>query len=354
MDKKQFYLLPFEIEGKGFLTPSFLRSGRKKNQPENEEVIKKRDEIFNTELEAVITKVMSSEKQPEKTQDEFQKWISRNLPDNNQLNALEEIYFKANVTPQSLQNFLSAEILQEGISCYTIVLLNENSGCYIPVISNGLDQKTFTNLVFTFESGYLEHNTPITIKSRLDDIFFTKKFSKADLQKLDIMLPLNLADLGIQGYLILFYENGSDEVEMIDDRMYALLRPLAPALKSLRSVFHKRSINCCDSLLIQVYESFKQFIYNERRECNIHKVRILGFMDSSDNQRLKKEIIHALRLILDNTNHIVENTMDGFILFSRTLEAKDLLKIIQNQKIHYDIKSLKFPQYGQNLFSYLD
>lgn len=374
MKRKHIYLLPFEIEGKGFITPSTLKSGKQAKRAEDDplqnelypdEIRKKRNEIFNNELEAVIGKVVGQDidgmTQIEKDMDI---WLKNNLPDDRTFAICENIYFRKKIYPENIAKVLTEHLKIHEIHSFAVILLNEKSGCYFPVIYNGIDDLTAINLVFTFECEYLqEADGIIKIDNELkENVFFKKKFSPNDLKRFSGIEAIRLNEIGLECYCLLFHESldAHNKIEtspnltkeIKNDLLINLITPLIPALNQIHSELNQIQNNDNQLLLINVFNSFRQFIYNGKTKCLIHKINIINFHQIENGSAVKHEVMKALSLVLDRTNVIIENKVDGFILLTRTIEKRDLLTIIQNQNIQYQLETLRFPENGKNLFSY--
>ncbi|TGK23705.1 hypothetical protein [Leptospira stimsonii] len=381
------FVLPFELKGEGYISPAYLRDPEKfrVHPVVSPEIEKKRSEIFNSELQTLISKVSepSGEKsQPEDIQKKtsqsaqieepvhgkhlelgpgYMKWLA-SLPIRDRrkiLEVLDELGYGLESEYSFILKYYISVFSSLKLSGFAINYYDRRNGSYTPFVTYGLKEKTAENMIFLYDDQYIgkESGTYSLIgitEERKNDRFFRKKFDLADLESCISILTIPLSNFGIPFRFFLFYKDPPTEenAQEIENLIFHSLEPVVKAFeeydrKVLGELFRdKRDIVSSRIHMMRIATD------GERGVTKSFKVEFHG-KDFHKLESDRKKVMSQISEILGPEDMCFGIGVGAFGMYTRK-DLEEKVRSFLDQTGHtYDFTVDVYPENGKNLFTYL-
>ncbi|XDD50033.1 hypothetical protein AB3N59_16970 [Leptospira sp. WS92.C1] len=403
------FVLPFELKGEGYISPAYLRDPEKYKPPilVTPEIEKKRSEIFNPELESLISKVTEtpsssistsfalqkesfesvSDSSSPPTQEKpqsleipkkypiesvaqshkmelgpgYMKWLaSLTIRDRRKiLEVLDELSYGLESEYSFILKYYISVFSHLKLSGFSIHYYDRRNGSYSPFVTFGLKEKTIENMIFLYDDQYIgkesgSYSLIGITEERKNDRFFRKKFDPADLESCISILTIPLSNFGIPFRFFLFFKDPPTESTAleIENLIFHSLEPVIPAFeeydrKILGELFRdKRDIVSSRVHLMRIATD------GERGITNSYRIEFHG-KDFHKLETLRKKVMTEISENLGPEDMCFGIGVGAFGLYSRK-DLESLIRGYLDQTSHgYDFTVDRYPGNGKNLFTYL-
>ncbi|MBM9591465.1 hypothetical protein JWG41_13485 [Leptospira sp. 201903075] len=323
-------------------------------------VQKKRETIFNPELEKLVhsvTKKGESLPQVEKASPESFLTL---IPEEKRFeySLLDKIYRENEISYDGIIGYTKNFIARLGSPRFSYLFLNDSLGSFHNQISSGLDYNTRSNLIFLHHDPYLPFDESGFALLDVDDTvrldrFIAKKFSWEILLQTEAIIAFHMESLGFPGiFLVLLSKEERSKFldshkRMIQDK----LRQVIPALHVLVEKEERKPEFLKDSLSWMI-RSFMQATFGGKRATSVLRIQWPEYHPSPEWERSKKHFVDSVQTYLESKDRLIETSPNSMLIVT----AKDLyLSVIQKLQelpFRHEIKSMKFPDDGQNFYLY--
>ncbi|MBM9500817.1 hypothetical protein JWG44_11215 [Leptospira sp. 201903071] len=382
------FVLPFELKGEGYISPAYLRDPEKfKIHPViSPEIEKKRSEIFNSELETLISKVNEpSAEIPEKPAEPkvipqeqhpleepvqgkhldlgpgYMKWLS-SLPIRDRrkiLEVLDELGYGLESEYSFILKYYISVFSYLKLTGFAINYYDRRNGSYTPFVTYGLREKTAENMIFLYDDQYIgkesgNYSLIGITEERKNDRFFRKKFDPADLESCISILTIPLSNFGIPFRFFLFYKDPPTEesAQEIENLIFHSLEPVIKAFedydrKILGELFRdKRDIVSSRIHLMRIATD------GERGVTKSFKVEFHG-KDFKKLESDRKKVMSEISEIIGPEDMCFGIGVGAFGIYTRK-DLEEQVRSFLDQTGHtYDLTVDVYPANGKNLFTYL-
>ncbi|AOP35588.1 hypothetical protein A0128_18115 [Leptospira tipperaryensis] len=382
------FVLPFELKGEGYISPAYLRDPEKfKVHPiVSPEIEKKRSEIFNTELQTLISKVNEppsaetpqisdvSKRTPPKAPVEepvqnkhldlgpgYMKWLT-SLPIRDRrkiLEVLDELGYGLESEYSFILKYYISVFSSLKLSGFAIHYYDRRNGSYSPFVTYGLKEKTAENMIFLYDDQYIgkesgSYSLIGITEERKTDRFFRKKFDPADLESCISILTIPLSNFGIPFRFFLFYKDPPTEenAQEIENLIFHSLEPVIKAFeeydrKILGELFRdKRDIVSSRIHMMRIATD------GERGVTKSFKVEFHG-KDFKKLESYRKKVMAQISEIIGPEDMCFGIGVGAFGMYTRK-DLEGQIRSFLDQTGHtYDFVVDVYPGNGKNLFTYL-
>ncbi|TGL40909.1 hypothetical protein [Leptospira perdikensis] len=321
-------------------------------------VQKKRETIFNPELEKLVHSVTKKTETQEKgpSPESFLTMIPEEK--RFEYSLLDKIYRENEISYDGIVGYTKNFISRLGSPRFSYLFLNDSLGSFHNQISSGLDYNTRSNLIFLHHDPYLPFDESGFALLDVDDAvrldrFIAKKFSWEILLQTEAIIAFHMESLGFPGiFLVLLSKEERSKFldshkRMIQDK----LRQVIPALHVLVEKEERKPEFLKDSLSWMI-RSFMQATFGGKRATSVLRIQWPEYHPSPEWERSKRHFVDSIQSYLESKDRLIETSPNSILIVT----AKDLyLSVIQKLQelpFRHEIKSMKFPDDGQNFYLY--
>ncbi|MCG6194902.1 hypothetical protein LFX25_16815 [Leptospira sp. FAT2] len=391
-NEPSIFVLPFELKGEGYISPAFLRDPDKfkANPVIPPEIEKKRSEIFNSELQSLISKVnepiqeipktsVSAEtvvhggQAAHKSEEEargthylelgpgYMKWLA-SLPIRDRrkiLEVLDELGYGLESEYSFILKYYMSVFSSLKLSGFAIHYYDRRNGSYSPFVTYGLKTRTSENMIFLYDDQYIgkESGTYSMIgitEERKTDRFFRKKFDPIDLESCITILTIPLSNFGIPFRFFLFFKDPPTEenAQEIENLIFHSLEPVVPAFeeydrKILGELFRdKRDVVSSRIHLMRIATD------GERGITKSFRVEFHG-KDFKKLESLRRKVMTQISEIIGPEDMCFGTGVGAFGLYTRKDLEEQVRSLMDQTGNDYDFVVDVYPENGKNLFTYL-
>lgn len=322
-------------------------------------VQKKREAIFNPELEKLVHSVTKRE-ESEETQKPFAENFLTLVPEEKRVEyaLLDKIYRENEISYDGIIGYTKNFISRLGSPRFSYLFLNDSLGSFHNQISSGLDYNTRSNLIFLHHDPYLPFDETGFALLDVDDVvrldrFIAKKFSWEILLQTEAIIAFHMESLGFPGIFLVLL-NKEERSKFLDSHKRMIqdkLRQVIPALHVLVEKEERKPEFLKDSLSWMI-RSFMQATFGGKRATSVLRIQWPEYHPSQEWERSKKHFVDSIQTYLESKDRLIETSPNSMLIVT----AKDLyLSVIQKLQelpFRHEIKSMKFPDDGQNYYLY--
>lgn len=321
-------------------------------------VQKKRETIFNPELEKLVHSVTKKGeiKSPESNPENGLSAI----PEEKRVEyaLLDKIYRENEISYDGIVGYTKNFIARLGSPRFSYLFLNDSLGSFHNQISSGLDYNTRSNLIFLHHDPYLPFDEngfallDVDDSVRLDR-FIAKKFSWEILLQTEAIIAFHMESIGFPGIFLVLL-NKEERTKFLDSHKRMIqekLRQVIPALHVLVEKEERKPEFLRDSLSWMI-RSFMQATFGGKRSTSVLRIQWPEYQPSEEWERSKRHFVESIQSSLESKDRLIETSPNSMLIVT----AKDLyLSVIQRLQelpFRHEIKSMKFPEDGQNFYLY--
>lgn len=321
-------------------------------------VQKKRETIFNPELEKLVQSVTKKEdtKESKVSPENFLTII----PEEKRVEygLLDKIYRENEISYDGIIGYTKNFISRLGSPRFSYLFLNDSLGSFHNQISSGLDYNTRSNLIFLHHDPYLPFDESGFAMLEVDDTvrldrFIAKKFSWEILLQTEAIIAFHMESLGFPGIFLVLL-NKEEKSKFLDSHKRMIqekLRQVIPALHVLVEKEERKPEFLKDSLSWMI-RSFMQATFGGKRTTSVLRIQWPEYHPSQEWERSKRHFVDSIQGYLESKDRLIETSPNSMLIVT----AKDLyLSVIQKLQelpFRHEIKSMKFPDDGQNFYLY--
>ncbi|EMJ90175.1 hypothetical protein [Leptospira meyeri] len=322
-------------------------------------VQKKRETIFNPELEKLVQTVTKKEDSKE-TKSSSPETFFTLVPEEKRVEygLLDKIYRENEISYDGIIGYTKNFISRLGSPRFSYLFLNDSLGSFHNQISSGLDYNTRSNLIFLHHDPYLPFDESGFAMLDVDDTvrldrFIAKKFSWEILLQTEAIIAFHMESLGFPGIFLVLL-NKEEKTKFLDSHKRMIqekLRQVIPALHVLVEKEERKPEFLKDSLSWMI-RSFMQATFGGKRSTSVLRIQWPEYHPSPEWERSKRHFVDSIQTYLESKDRLIETSPNSMLI----LTAKDLyLSVIQKLQelpFRHEIKSMKFPDDGQNFYLY--
>lgn len=323
-------------------------------------VQKKRETIFNPELERLVSNVTKREETLPTKQFLIPENTFTAIPEEKRFeySLLDKIYRENEISYDGIVGYTKNFISRLGSPRFSYLFLNDSLGSFHNQISSGLDYNTRSNLIFLHHDPYLKFDETGFATLEMEenvrlDRFISKKFSWEILLQTESIIAFQMETLGFPGiFLVLLNKEERSKFLQSHKRMIQeKLKQVIPALHVLVEKEERKPEFLKDSLSWMI-RSFMQATFGGKRSVFVLRIHWPEFHPSPEWERSKKHFIDSIQSYLESKDRLIETSPNLMLIVS----AKDLyLNVVQKLQelpFSHELKSMKFPEDGQNYYLY--
>lgn len=323
-------------------------------------VQKKRETIFNPELERLVSSVTKREDVSVPKPSVSNETFFTTVPEEKRFeySLLDKIYRENEISYDGIVGYTKNFISRLGSPRFSYLFLNDSLGSFHNQISSGLDYNTRSNLIFLHHDPYLKFDETGFASLEMDesvrqDRFIAKKFSWEILLQTESIIAFHMETLGFPGiFLVLLNkEERSKFLESHKRMIQDKLKQVIPALHVLVDKEERKPEFLKDSLSWMI-RSFLQATFGGKRSANVLRIHWPEYHPSPEWERSKKHFIESIQTYLESKDRLIETSPNLMLIVS----AKDLyltvVQKLQELPFSHELKSMKFPEDGQNYYLY--
>ncbi|TGK87822.1 hypothetical protein EHQ24_01000 [Leptospira noumeaensis] len=321
-------------------------------------VQKKRETIFNPELEKLVHSV-TKKSQPEVKEEVVENFLTQ-IPEEKRVEygLLDKIYRENEISYDGIVGYTKNFISRLGSPRFSYLFLNDSLGSFHNQISSGLDYNTRSNLIFLHHDPYLPFDENGFALLDVDDTvrldrFIAKKFSWEILLQTETIIAFHMESLGFPGIFLVLL-NKEERTKFLDSHKRMIqekLRQVIPALHVLVEKEERKPEFLKDSLSWMI-RSFMQATFGGKRSTSVLRIQWPDFHPSPEWEGSKRHFVDSIQGYLESKDRLIETSPNSMLIVT----AKDLyLSVIQKLQelpFRHEIKSMKFPEDGQNFYLY--
>ncbi|XDD45439.1 hypothetical protein AB3N60_12060 [Leptospira sp. WS39.C2] len=323
-------------------------------------VQKKRETIFNPELERLVSHVTKREESTSPKPLSIPENIFTSIPEEKRFeySLLDKIYRENEISYDGIVGYTKNFIARLGSPRFSYLFLNDSLGSFHNQISSGLDYNTRSNLIFLHHDPYLQFDESGFATLEMDetirlDRFISKKFSWEILLQTESIIAFHMETLGFPGIflVLLSKEERSKFLDSHKRMIQEKLKQVIPALHVLVEKEERKPEFLKDSLSWMI-RSFMQATFGGKRSAYVLRIHWPEYHPSQEWERSKKHFIDSIQTYLESKDRLIETSPNMMLIVS----AKDLyLNVVQKLQelpFSHELKSMKFPEDGQNYYLY--
>ncbi|TGM30582.1 hypothetical protein EHQ71_09895 [Leptospira levettii] len=323
-------------------------------------VQRKRETIFNPELERLVSNVTKREETQQPKQSPIPDNLFTSIPEEKRFeySLLDKIYRENEISYDGIVGYTKNFISRLGSPRFSYLFLNDSLGSFHNQISSGLDYNTRSNLIFLHHDPYLPFDESgfayldIDENVRLDR-FVSKKFSWEILLQTETIIAFHMETLGFPGIFLVLL-NKEERGKFLDSHKRMIqekLKQVIPALHVLVDKEERKPEFLKDSLSWMI-RSFMQATFGGKRAANVLRIHWPEYHPSPEWERSKKHFVEVIQTYLESKDRLIETSPNMMLIVS----AKDLyltvVQKLQELPFSHELKSMKFPEDGQNYYLY--
>ncbi|MCW7487302.1 hypothetical protein [Leptospira meyeri] len=322
-------------------------------------VQKKRETIFNPELEKLVQTVTKKEDSKETKSSSSENFLTL-VPEEKRVEygLLDKIYRENEISYDGIIGYTKNFISRLGSPRFSYLFLNDSLGSFHNQISSGLDYNTRSNLIFLHHDPYLPFDESGFAMLNVDDTvrldrFIAKKFSWEILLQTEAIIAFHMESLGFPGIFLVLL-NKEEKTKFLDSHKRMIqekLRQVIPALHVLVEKEERKPEFLKDSLSWMI-RSFMQATFGGKRSTSVLRIQWPEYHPSPEWERSKRHFVDSIQTYLESKDRLIETSPNSMLIVT----AKDLyLSVIQKLQelpFRHEIKSMKFPDDGQNFYLY--
>lgn len=322
-------------------------------------VQKKRETIFNPELEKLVQTVTKKEDSKETKSSSSENFLTL-VPEEKRVEygLLDKIYRENEISYDGIIGYTKNFISRLGSPRFSYLFLNDSLGSFHNQISSGLDYNTRSNLIFLHHDPYLPFDESGFAMLNVDDTvrldrFIAKKFSWEILLQTEAIIAFHMESLGFPGIFLVLL-NKEEKTRFLDSHKRMIqekLRQVIPALHVLVEKEERKPEFLKDSLSWMI-RSFMQATFGGKRSTSVLRIQWPEYHPSPEWERSKRHFVDSIQTYLESKDRLIETSPNSMLIVT----AKDLyLSVIQKLQelpFRHEIKSMKFPDDGQNFYLY--
>ncbi|TGM74645.1 hypothetical protein [Leptospira bouyouniensis] len=323
-------------------------------------VQKKRETIFNPELERLVSNVTK--------RDETTQIKTIPIPENSftqvpeekrfEYSLLDKIYRENEISYDGIIGYTKNFISRLGSPRFSYLFLNDSLGSFHNQISSGLDYNTRSNLIFLHHDPYLNFDESGFAMLEMEenirlDRFISKKFSWEILLQTESIIAFHMETLGFPGIFLVLL-NKEERSKFLDSHKRMIqekLKQVIPALHVLVEKEERKPEFLKDSLSWMI-RSFMQATFGGKRSANVLRIHWPEYHPSPEWERSKRHFVDSIQTYLESKDRLIETSPNLMLIVS----AKDLyltvIQKLQELPFSHELKSMKFPEDGQNYYLY--
>lgn len=324
-------------------------------------VQKKRETIFNPELEKLVQSVTQREETQEVTtpKPSIENFPTL-VPEEKRVEyaLLDKIYRENEISYDGIVGYTKNFISRLGSPRFSYLFLNDSLGSFHNQISSGLDYNTRSNLIFLHHDPYLPFDESGFAMFDVDDTvrldrFIAKKFSWEILLQTEAIIAFHMESLGFPGIFLVLL-NKEERAKFLDSHKRMILEKLRQVIPALHVLVEKeeRKPEFLKDSLSWMIRSFMQATFGGKRSTSVLRIQWPEYHPTPEWERSKKHFIDSIQTYLESKDRLIETSPNSMLIVT----AKDLyLSVIQKLQelpFRHEIKSMKFPDDGQNFYLY--
>lgn len=323
-------------------------------------VQKKRETIFNPELEKLVSTVTKRGESAPTNKLAVTENVFKSVPEEKRFeySLLDKIYRENEISYDGIVGYTKNFISRLGSPRFSYLFLNDSLGSFHNQISSGLDYNTRSNLIFLHHDPYLQFDEFGLASLEVDetvrlDRFIAKKFSWEILLQTETIIAFHMETLGFPGiFLVLLNkEERSKFLESHKRMIQEKLKQVIPALHVLVDKEERKPEFLKDSLSWMI-RSFMQATFGGKRSASVLRIHWPEYHPSPEWERSKKHFVDSIQTYLESKDRLIETSPNSIMVVS----AKDLyltvVQKLQELPFSHELKSMKFPEDGQNYYLY--
>ncbi|TGL21848.1 hypothetical protein EHQ46_08355 [Leptospira yanagawae] len=321
---------------------------------------KKRETIFNPELEKLVSTVTKREVEKSTNKPFVAENVFTSVPEEKRFeySLLDKIYRENEISYDGIVGYTKNFISRLGSPRFSYLFLNDSLGSFHNQISTGLDYNTRSNLIFLHHDPYLQFDEHGFASLEVDesvrlDRFIAKKFSWEILLQTETIIAFHMETLGFPGiFLVLLNKEERGKFLESHKRMIQeKLKQVIPALHVLVDKEERKPEFLKDSLSWMI-RSFMQATFGGKRSASVLRIHWPEYHPSPEWERSKKHFLDSIQTYLESKDRLIETSPNSLMVVS----AKDLyltvVQKLQELPFSHELKSMKFPEDGQNYYLY--
>ncbi|TGL87282.1 hypothetical protein EHQ68_12070 [Leptospira congkakensis] len=321
-------------------------------------VQKKRETIFNPELEKLVHSV-TKKSEPQEEAPATENFFTI-IPEEKRVeySLLDKIYRENEISYDGIVGYTKNFISRLGSPRFSYLFLNDALGSFHNQISSGLDYNTRSNLIFLHHDPYLPFDETGFALLDVDDTvrldrFIAKKFSWEILLQTEAIIAFHMESLGFPGIFLVLL-NKEERSKFLDSHKRMIqekLRQVIPALHVLVEKEERKPEFLKDSLSWMI-RSFMQATFGGKRATSVLRIQWPDYQPTPEWEGSKRHFVDSIQGYLESKDRLIETSPNSMLIVT----AKDLyLSVIQRLQelpFRHEIKSMKFPDDGQNFYLY--